>query len=89
MKFIIISTWEPHQRDKYAQKRLEKGRMTPEGIKVLSEWLDTSGGRQVVLMEADSALECYNWSNHWNDLAKFESFAVVEVKDDMLTQVEE
>lgn len=88
MRFIAIATWEPQQRNAYAKKRLEKGRMLSGGIKVLNEWLDTQGGRQIVLFDADSAMDCFNMANNWNHLARIESFPVVEVKDDKMTQIE-
>ena len=36
---------------------MKNGRMVPEGIKVISKWLDTEGGRAVWLYEADLAIE--------------------------------
>jgi len=89
MKFIGIGTWEPQHRDAYASKRMEKGRMLPEGIKVIGEWLDVSGGRQIILFEADSAMDCFMWANHWNKIASIESFPVIEVKDDKATELVE
>ena len=89
MKFITIASWEPHQRDELFKKRMENGRMAPKGIKVIGEWLDIQGGRAVWLHEADSAMEGLKWSNRWNDINKFESFPVVEVKDDKGTQLSE
>lgn len=89
MKFISIATWESQQRDDYASKRMEKGRMAPEGIKVLGEWLDVSGGRQIILYEANSAMNCFNWANRWNKIVTVETFPVLEVKDDKATELSE
>lgn len=88
MRLMLICTWEPHQRDEYAKQRLEKGRMTPEGIKVISEYVAVAGSKQIVVVEADDAVKCFEWGNLWNHLAKVEAFPVVEVKDDMMTQIE-
>lgn len=87
MKFMIVRTWEPHESVKIAKRRLEKGRMVPEGVKVIGEWLATAGGRQFALIDADSDVACWNWCLRWNDLGKNESFNVVEVKDDKATQI--
>lgn len=87
MRFMLIQTWEPQQRDQIAKKRMENGRLAPDGIKVLGEWLDASGGRQIMLFEADDALSCIKWSNRWSNLGKFECFPVVEVKDDKAREV--
>ena len=84
---MAIATWDPHQRNEYAARRMENGRMTPKGIKVISEWLDSSGGRQILLYESDSAMDGFKWSNHWSDLGKFETFPVVEIKDDKATEI--
>ncbi len=87
MKFIVIHTWEPHERNEIAKRRMENGLMVPKGIKVVSEWLDTNGARQIILFEADSAKECFKWSISWGDLGKYETFPVVEVEDDKATKI--
>lgn len=87
MKFMVVRTWEPRESAEIAKRRMEKGRMAPEGIKVLGEWLDTDGGTQFVLMEADSNMACWTWYLRWADLGKNQSFSVVEVKDDKGTQL--
>lgn len=89
MKFLLIHTWEPYERNEIAKRRMENGLMTPKEIKVVSEWLDTQGGRQIILFEADSAKECFKWSINWGDLGKYESFPVVEVEDDKGTKISE
>jgi len=43
----------------------------------------------LILFEADSAMDCFNWANHWTKIASFESFPVLEVKDDKATQLVE
>ena len=87
MKFMLISNWDPQNRDEFAKRRMENGRMVPKGINIISEWLDASGGRQVLLYESDSAMDSFKWSNRWSDLASFECFPVVEVKDDKATEM--
>lgn len=87
MRFMAICTWEPQKRDEYAARRMENGRMAPKGIKVISEWLDSSGGRQILLYESDSAMDGFKWSNRWSDLGTFETFPVVEIKDDKATEI--
>ncbi len=87
MRFMIVRTWEPHESAEIAERRMEKGRMTPEGIKVLGEWLATDGGTQFLLMEADSNMPSWKWCLSWGDLGKNRSFHVVEVKDDKATQL--
>lgn len=87
MRLILIGTWDPQNRDKIVNKRMEEGRLAPEGITILGEWLDVSGGRSIWLIDADSARECFKWSLHWSDLCHFEIFPVVGIKDDKGTQI--
>jgi len=87
MKFIIVRTWEPHENAEIAKRRMDKGMLVPEGIKVLGEWLATAGGKQFLLIEAASDVACWNWSLRWGDLGKNESFNVVAVTDDKATQI--
>ncbi len=61
--------------------------MLPEGIKIIGEWVDASGGRAASFYEADSSLEGFNWPNSWSDVHKLESFPVLEVKDDKGTEL--
>jgi len=89
MKFLVIHTWEPHERNEIAKRRMESGMMAPKGIKIVSEWLDTQGARQIILFEADSAKECFKWSVNWGDLGKYDCFPVVEVEDDKATKISE
>ncbi len=87
MKFMVIHTWEPHERNEIAKRRMENGLMAPKGIKIVSEWLDAQGARQIILFEADSAKECFKWLINWGDLGKYDSFPVVEVEDDKATKI--
>lgn len=82
MRFMIIGTWEPWQREEVVKKRMESGRLLPEDVTVLGEWLDVSGLRSVWLLEADSQMQFFKWSLHWSNLCKYEIFPVVEIKDD-------
>jgi Protein of unknown function (DUF3303) len=87
MRFMVQGTWEPEQRDGIYKQRLEKGRMLPDTIKVVSEWMDIAGGRQWLLMEADDPIACFMWANHWSNLGSYESVPVVEVQDDKATKI--
>jgi hypothetical protein len=80
MLWITIGTWPPEKRDEITKRRLEKGNMMPEGVKVLGEWVDLDGGRVVQLTEADDpaaiGLGCYAW----NDLMSIDGFVVMETE---------
>jgi len=87
MRFILIGTWDPQQRDEVVNKRMQSGRLAPKGITILYEWLDASGGRSIWLIETDSARECFKWSLNWSNLCRFEIIPVVEVQDDKACQI--
>ena len=78
MLWITIGTWGPEKRDEITKRRMEKGTMRPEGVKLLGEWVDLAGGRVVALDEGDDpaalALACYAW----NDIMCLDSFPVMD-----------
>ena len=51
--------------------------------------MDVSGGITVWLYEVYSVKDCFKWSNRSRDTNKFETFPVVEVKDDLGKQLSE
>jgi hypothetical protein len=86
MRFMAIWTWEPEQRDPMYQKRTTEGRLLPEGIKPISEWLDVQGGRGFFLCECEDTMAIWSACNNWNNIAKWDVFPVVEVQDDKATK---
>jgi Domain of unknown function (DUF3303) len=87
MRYMVLGTWSPEQRNGLYQKRVEKGRMLPDKTKVIGEWLDIGGGRQWCLVETEATLaECFIWAGHFSGLADYEVVPVVEVQDDKGTK---
>lgn len=80
MLWISIGTWGPEKRDEVTKRRMEKGNMFPEGVKLLGQWVDLDGGRVVTLTEADdpSAIGLANYA--WNDLMCLDGFPVMETE---------
>ena len=81
MLFISIYTWEPDKRDDIIKRRAEQGRLTPEGMKIVGEWVDLQGGRDFVLFEADSDQDMLMASMAWNDLGRWETLPVMDAED--------
>ena len=79
MLFIGINTWKPENRNEITKRRAEKGAMTPEGVTIKGEWVDVSGGRDILLMEADDAAAIIAQVFAWDDLMEIEAFPVMEV----------
>ena len=86
MRFMAIWTYEPEQRDPIMQKRMETGRLAPEGVKFTSEWYDVTGGRSIALFESDNEMAMVQCLQNWTNMCKFDVFPVIEVLDDKGTK---
>ena len=81
MLFMSIFTYEPEKRDEVVKRRAEKGAMIPDGMKVLGEWSDVSGGRVFRLVEHDDPMAGLAASLAWNDLGKIEVVGVIATEE--------
>jgi Domain of unknown function (DUF3303) len=87
MRFMVMGTWNPEQRNDLYKHRVEKGRMIPDNTKVVGEWLDIGGGRQWVVVETDAnVVDCFLWASRYSNLCDYEIVPVVEVQDDKGTK---
>ena len=84
MLFMSIFTYEPEKRDEVIKRRAEKGAMIPEGMKVIGEWSDTSGGRVFRLVEMDDPKIGLAASLAWSDLGKIEIVPVMATEESIL-----
>jgi hypothetical protein len=80
MLFMSISTWAPDKRDEILKRRMEKGAMVPDGVKVIGEWVDLGGGRDFVLYESDDPKALAQWGLAWNDLVRDETAVVMDAE---------
>ncbi|UCE53275.1 MAG: DUF3303 family protein [Desulfobacterales bacterium] len=78
MLFMGITTWTPEQRNEVVKRAKEKGSMTPEGLKLINEWIDVTGGRTFALFEANNSNDILKWIYAWSDIIKFEATPVME-----------
>ena len=53
MLFMVLTTTEPEKSDEVMKRRLEKGLMAAQGLKVVGEWQAIAGGRAFVLCEVE------------------------------------
>jgi hypothetical protein len=83
MLFMTIYTWEPGQRNEIVKRRLQKGRLIPEGVKVLGEWTDLGGGRGFLLVEANDPKAIMLGSRAWLDLMKMEAVPIIDTEESM------
>jgi hypothetical protein len=83
MLFMNIYTFEPGQRNETIKRRLERGTVVPEGIKVIGEWSALGGGRGFMVFEAQDPKVMLGAFMAWSDLIKFETFPIIETEEIM------
>ena len=77
MLFMAVFTYEPQDRDRVIQRRLE-GTDNAKGVKVKGEWFDISGHRVFRLFEAEDAAHMAASFYDWTDLGVAELIPVVD-----------
>jgi len=82
MLFLNIYSYKEGKREEIIERRLEKGRAEPEGVKIIGEWtaLDGSGGFMV--FETDHP--DYSWTLAWNDLLDMQIIPVLDTEKDVI-----
>jgi hypothetical protein len=79
MLFMAVFTYEPQDRDKVIERRLDKPEVT-KGVKVKGEWFDVSGHRVFRLFESDDVAHVAASFYDWTDLGVAELIPVVETE---------
>ena len=59
----------------------DKGRMTPDGLKLVGSWTEANLGRIFQLMECDDVALFQRWVTEWSDLIVFEIVPVTPGKE--------
>ncbi len=81
MLFMVIEHFRD-QDGKAVYRRLHnKGRMIPEGVKVVSSFVAADLSRCFQLMDAGDVTLLQRWVAEWSDLAAFEIVPVAAGKD--------
>jgi hypothetical protein len=57
------------------------GRLTPEGLRYVSSWVDEKLERCFQLMEADDRKLLDEWIAKWSDIVEFEIYPVLSSKE--------
>ena len=79
MLFMAIFTYEPEDRDKVIERRMEDP-VTPRGVEVKGEWFDVSGHRVFSLFEADDTAHVAAAFFDWTDLGVAELIPVLDTE---------
>ncbi len=82
MLFLNIYSYKEGKREEIIERRLEKGRGEPEGVKIIAEWtaLDGSGGYMV--FETDKP--DYSWTLAWSDLLNMQIIPILDTEKDVM-----
>jgi len=82
MKFMVVYTYDPKDRDAVVKKRMA-GEPKPPGMKTLGEWSYLGGGRVFELVECDDPRAMLGASAPWAGMGKIELFPVMETDEVM------
>jgi hypothetical protein len=82
MKFMVVYTYDPKDRDVVVKKRMG-GEPKPPGMKTLGEWSYLGGGRVFELVECDDPRAMLGASAPWAGMGKIELFPVMETDEVM------
>jgi hypothetical protein len=80
MLYMTVFTYPPENRDAVIKRRLEKGALLPEGMKVLGEWSYTGSGRVFRLIDTTDATAAFKGSYAWSDLGTVETYPVMDTE---------
>ncbi len=81
MLFMDIITWEPKDNDEMT-KRYSKWKW-PEGVTVVSEWIDLSTCRYVGIYDIKNAEDYASSAFPWRDICRIDTFPVMEASEFM------
>jgi len=72
MLFMVIERFRDGSAAEVYRRLRDRGRMTPEGVRYVSSWVDLGFRRCFQVMEAESEALLLQWATNWEDLAEFE-----------------
>ncbi len=83
MLFMFIYTYEPEKRNEIIKRRMERGTVVPQGVKVIGEWTDLGGHRGFMVSEAQDPKVVMTAVLGWSDLLRFEAVPLIETEEVM------
>jgi len=81
MLFMSVYTYDPERRDEIIKRRLEKGALSPVGVKIIGEWSSIVGSRVFRLIEAEDPKALAAAAMAWTDLGKLEAYSVLPTEE--------
>jgi uncharacterized protein DUF3303 len=81
MLFMVIEHYRNEDAKAVCRRFLDKGRLTPAGLKFVGGWVEASLSRCFQVMECDDVTLLQQWVARWGDLIRFEIVPVMTSKD--------
>jgi len=81
MLYMIVEYFKNKDPIPVYRRFREHGRLTPEGLKYLSSWVDDKMQQCFQLMETDDRRLIDEWISNWSDIIDFEVFPVISSKE--------
>lgn len=77
MLFMVIESFRRQDAKAVYRRFRDRGRLTPEGLELVSSWVAADLGRCFQIMKADDVTLLQRWVAEWSDLVAFEVVPVV------------
>lgn len=81
MLYMIVEYFKNKDPIPVYRRFREHGRLTPEGLKYVSSWVDNKMHLCFQLMETDDRRLIDEWISNWSDIIDFEVFPVISSKE--------
>lgn len=81
MLYLIVEYFKNKDPIPIYRRFREHGRLTPEGLKYISSWVDDKMQLCFQLMETDDRQLIDEWISNWSDIIDFEVFPVISSKE--------
>ncbi|MFX0203704.1 MAG: DUF3303 domain-containing protein [Candidatus Hodarchaeota archaeon] len=81
MLYMIVEYFKNKDPKPVYRRFREHGRLTPEGLKYISSWVDDKMQQCFQLMETDDRRLIDEWISNWSDIIDFEVFPVISSKE--------
>ncbi len=81
MLYMIVEYFKNKDPIPVYRRFREHGRLTPEGLKYISSWVDEKMQLCFQLMETDDRRLIDEWISNWSDIIDFEVFPVILSKE--------
>lgn len=81
MLYMIVEYFKNKDPIPVYRRFRKHGRLTPEGLKYISSWVDEKMQLCFQLMETDDRRLIDEWISNWSDIIDFEVFPVILSKE--------